>query len=202
MRTQVNRRGSGFAWVAVAAWLSLVCAASCLSGDEAPAGGRLEHPQPRAPMPVSSAEQDGGPPLPVEPFSALDKAIANDCVSTPSNPSGIRPWSQDVPDRDCTNDGECGDGFCDREHCAPIWTCNLRYGQRCVDGRAAPNYWGARQQCEGICLDGRCRSCESDAECVNYNGAGGPKCTARGRYGGMCLAGWSPRHFMTPPPSK
>src|SRR5262249_36065218 len=135
---------------------SLPCVASCLSVDEAPAGGRVEHP-PRAPVPVVSAQQapDGGPSG--EQFSPLDHAIANDCSSGP------RPWSKNVPDRECTRDDECGDGFCDRGRCAAIRTCDT-YGQRCINGQPAPSRW--YRWCYGICLDGRCRSCESDAECI------------------------------------
>jgi len=66
------------------------------------------------------------------------------------------PWSKNVPDRDCTKDAECGDGFCDRGHCAAIHTCWQNLGNRCISPRI----------CYGICIDGRCRSCVSDEECA------------------------------------
>jgi hypothetical protein len=158
MIAPMSQPGSRRAWVALAAWWSLLCITSCLSGDEAPAGGRVEHPQ-RAPMPVLSAQQaqDGGPSG--EKFSPLDHTIANDCSS------GARPWSKNVPARDCTADAECGDGFCDRGRCAPIWTCRERYGQRCLDVRSVASARHKDDTCNGLCLDGRCRSCQSDAEC-------------------------------------
>jgi hypothetical protein len=165
----MNRTDWQSAFFALAAWAGVGVAASCLSGDDAPAGGRVEHPRQRAPVPVASAEAapDVSPPPPEETFTPLDHAIADDCSAFPT---GSRAWSQHVPDRDCTNDGECGDGFCDRGHCAAIWTCDVRFGQRCIDGLPVPSRreprptgcWG------GICLEGRCRSCQSDAECATY----------------------------------
>jgi hypothetical protein len=71
-----------------------------------------------------------------------------------------RALSQHVVDGSCREDSECGDGFCDRGLCAPIW--EERYGQRCT----------ANCQCDSfVCLDGRCRSCMHHAECVDKGGA-------------------------------
>jgi hypothetical protein len=182
MRRRVNRPRSRCVWSALAAWVNLTCMASCcLSGDEAPAGGRVEHPERHAPMPVSSAEraQDRGSP-PGESFSPLDQAIAGDC-------DVLRDWSQNVPDRDCTHDTECGDGFCDRGHCAAVRTCDDRYGQRCINSLTAPSRWKSTKWCNGICLEGRCRSCETDAECVNDRGSSGLVCNPfRERNGRGC----------------
>jgi hypothetical protein len=184
MKTQVDRRRSGCAFFALVASLSLPCTAACSSGNAAPAGGCLEHPSQRAPTPVASAEgaRDGGPPALDAPFSPLDKAIVDDCLLpqprfTLTGPP--RAWSQNVPDRDCTNDGDCGDGFCDRGHCAAIWTCAERYGQRCINGQAmhVPHIY--HDWCEGICLEGRCRSCVSDAECVKELGDSNAICYRR-----------------------
>jgi hypothetical protein len=158
---------SGFAFFPLAASVGLACAASCFSGDDVPVGGRVEHPQPRAPIPAASAEaaQDASPPPPEGPFTPLDQAIVDDCHGFPAQG---RAWSPNVPDRDCTNDSECGDGFCDRDHCAAVWTCMERYGQRCMNGWPVQRHDTARQPCDGICLEGRCRSCQSDAECATY----------------------------------
>jgi hypothetical protein len=161
-----------YAPFALAAWVGLAGVASCLSGDEAPAGGRVEHPPPRAPMPVASAEaaQDASPPPPEGSFTPLDQTIAGDCVLSAGEPPLSRVWSQNVPDRPCKTDAECGDGFCDRNRCAAILTCSARYGQRCINGwpvRAHEDYRRHKDEaCDGICLEGRCRSCLSDAECV------------------------------------
>ncbi len=125
----------------------------------------IGHPGP--PYPVST-EVCGGPPYkkpagyvgawPPPPsqwwglkLSPLEKIIAD------TGPS--QPWSQHVPDQDCSNDSECGDGFCDRGHCNAIWTCRVRAGMPCE----------MHEHCEGfgdsICIDGRCRSCKTHAEC-------------------------------------
>jgi hypothetical protein len=171
MRIQMNATHGRHALVALAAWVGLAGAASCLSSDDAPAGGRVEHPPQRAPIPVASTKegQKGTHPPHQAPFTPLDQAIADDCPP--------RVWSQNVPDRDCSNDGECGDGFCDRGHCAAIWTCQAGFGQRCT--RAVPRHFGSvpfEPFCVGICLDGRCRSCQSNAECAEEFGSGGIIC--------------------------
>ena len=81
-------------------------------------------------------------------LSPEEKLIADDCPR--------RPWSKNVPNRGCTKDDECGDGFCDRGQCSAIYTCSRDLGARCeLDG-----------QCPYLmCIDGRCRSCASDEEC-------------------------------------
>ena len=195
MRTQRNRNHSARTFFALAAWASLPCITSCSSGDEALAGGHLAHPKQRTPIPATSAQQvqDGGPAPPSDSFSSLDRLIANDCRSQPPpyeyGPRVSGSWSVNVPDRDCTNDGECGEGFCDRGRCAIIWTCYEKIGQRCVNGRAAPSpVDGTTTWCAGICLEGRCRSCESDAECINYLGHPKAFCGDRGQRGRRCGA--------------
>lgn len=158
--------------------LALGWAMACSSSDEAPGGGRIAHPvepspktsaptaapPPSAPIPIPSPSASPAPSaneLPPDPYlSPLDKAIAND------HPS--RPWSKNVPKRSCTKDDECGDGFCDRGRCAAIWTGGESYGQKCGrDERCAAVY---------LCLDGRCRSCVSDDECVDEPDNQNPRC--------------------------
>lgn len=163
-------------------------AGSC-SSDDAPRGGRLAHPvetgvkatsgpEP-APSPQTSAAATEAsavatsassvtrPPSPSEEFekrwglklTPADKAIMDDCPA--------RAWSKDVPKRRCTKDSECGDGFCDRDHCAPLWSCGKGYSRPCQ----------ADDQCAGgPCIDGRCRSCSSDTECERLRRVGGAKC--------------------------
>jgi hypothetical protein len=108
-------------------------------------------------------------------FSPLDIAIASDCF-----PMAIedwsRPWSKDVPRRDCTEDSECGDGFCDRGRCREIWTCTKRFGQRCIDGQMAPSAHFSTRHCPGICLEGRCRSCVLHQECIDKLGNSAAMC--------------------------
>jgi hypothetical protein len=93
-------------------------------------------------------------------LSPIDKAIRED--------KPARPWSKNVPERSCTKDDECGDGFCDRGRCAAIWTHRERYGQRCESDRWCGGY---------LCIDGRCRSCASDEECTRTSSwQSDPKC--------------------------
>src|SRR5215213_7283298 len=141
MRTPMNRMRWKILSAGLAVGMGLASFVSCVSTDDAPAGGRVEHPDPGAkappptrlappvePTPVSS-EPSESPPSPSDmgeqssgfTRSPLDKAIANDFPS--------HPWSKNVPKRRCTNDNECGDGFCDRGHCAAIWTASASLGQ-------------------------------------------------------------------------
>jgi hypothetical protein len=179
----MNRTHWKRAFCTLAAWVSAAGAASCLSGDEAPAVVRVEYPPGHAPIPVAFTEgaQGMSPLPPKEPFTPLDRALAEDCPA--------RAWSHNVPDRDCTSDGECGDGFCDRGHCDAISTCWV-YGRRCVNGRTVPS----SHQPEGnrcICLDGRCQSCRSDVECEEVYGKGsGCGLWLRGGLGGLRGCGW------------
>lgn len=167
----------------------LGCAASCSSIDEAPGGGRVEHPtEPKTKTPHSSSSVAAAPttlarplesadvpqaasmsstaPAPpdtAEPklqLSPLEQAIAND------HPS--RPWSQHVPKRACTKDEQCGDGFCDRGKCAAIWTGSMSFGQRCGEERDCGTVF--------LCMEGRCRSCVSDLECKGKTRYQDPKC--------------------------
>jgi hypothetical protein len=171
----------------------LAGAASCGPIDEGPLGRHAEHPDLRAPKLLSSAAgtEDAGPPPHGGPFSLLDKAIAEDCTHVPGVPMA-RPWSQHVPDRGCMNDGECGDGYCDRGRCAAIWTCDERLGQRCEKGDMVSIPGLVNHQCRGICLDGRCRSCVSDDECAKELGKPGLVCNpGRERNGGhTCGVPW------------
>ncbi len=101
----------------------------------------------------SSDEAPGGGRLPI------DKAIAQDRPS--------KPWSKNVPKSACTKDDECGDGFCDRGHCAAIWTGDVSYGQRCRSNADCIVF---------LCLEGRCRSCVSTAECIDEPDNQNPEC--------------------------
>jgi hypothetical protein len=160
----MNRTRFQLLVVGIAAWVALAGLVSCVSTDDAPARGRVEHP---AQMPVTPAPSEHPSSLadadePSSGFqrSPIDKAIAEDYPP--------RPWSKNVPTRSCTNDGECGDGFCNRGRCAAIWTWGARYGQRCDT-----NVW-----CGTLpCIDGRCRSCISDAECTWDPEVQDPECT-------------------------
>ena len=170
----MNKSSSGGATLVFFAVMFVGCGTGCIPSDDPSAGGRAKHPQPRASASamLPDAGEDANSSSADAAFSALERAIANDCEFVP----GVgfihaHRWSQNVPDQDCTTDSECGDGFCDRGHCAAIWSCTERYGQRCINGRTAPTSELPKLDlCQGICLDGRCRSCISDEECVKERG--------------------------------
>ncbi len=121
------------------------------------------YPPRKPPYPSEILEKEHGIKL-----LPADKLIADVCPA--------RPWSENVPLRECTDnemcgdstcqrlscgarctdDSQCGDGYCDRGECKPIWSCNTGFGLRCQKN----------EQCDGLCIQGRCRSCISHAECV------------------------------------
>lgn len=163
----MNRTCWGFLFVGLASWMGVGVATSCSSSDQALGEGRVEHPDPAPPPPNNTAlpsAQASLTPAPTQHPAPL--AVADDPCSGPSRPpldkaiaedEPARPWSKNVPTRSCTNDSECGDGYCDRGRCAAIWTSTLQYGQRCE--RNCPRYGSLP------CIDGRYRSCISDKEC-------------------------------------
>jgi len=166
--------------------IGLGVVASCSPSDQVSVGRRVEHPVeqgPKAPPPPPPSVAPSTAPAPSllrpqasateaqahpvdrglslsEEFekrwgitlSPRDKAAMDDCPE--------RAWSKNVPQRRCTNDDECGDGFCDRNHCAPLWSCRQEYSRRCEQDADC-----ARRPC----IDGRCRSCVSDAECARVD---------------------------------
>jgi hypothetical protein len=162
-------------FLVLSAVLGTVAMASCSSVEPAPGGVRIESAEKRPQAPLSSPNpranpgQGRSPSSSVGPLSPLDWTIRDDCPP--------RPWSKNVPDQACTKDSECGDGFCDRDHCAAIWTCDEHHGQRC---------YGLRSErsglCYGLCIEGRCRSCLSDDECAAVIGGGGT-CNGLGKSG-------------------
>ena len=178
MAIQSNRTRSGTIFVGLAAWIGLGGAASCSSDNQVPGGGRVQHPGEPGPKVEPGPTKASPPPTFLAPppapaaetsassvdrrpslseiyeqnkgikLSPLDKAIFDDCPA--------RAWSKNVPQRRCTKDDECGDGFCDRDRCAPLWTCAIEYSKQCTrDDHCGPY----------LCIDGRCRSCVSDTEC-------------------------------------
>jgi hypothetical protein len=153
---------------------ALVVLAACSSRQPPVGGGGIETPPPQASAGLvdggADASADGGrrveqglinnrPPPDDRPYSQIaeedfgltltdkDKLTLDACPR--------RVWSTDVPDRDCKKDSECGEGYCDRGHCQPIYTCGPNMGNPCSESR----------YCRGICFEGRCRSCISDEEC-------------------------------------
>jgi hypothetical protein len=165
MMRHAKQMHCGHAFLGFFAVLGSTAIASCSSVEPAPGGGHVEHAGNRVPAPVPSVDagQIARPSASIGPLSPLDWVIRDDCPP--------RPWSKNVPDRPCTEDSECGDGFCDRDRCASIWTCGERYGQRCYGPRSERS-----GLCNGLCIEGRCRTCLSDDECVKELGSGGAAC--------------------------
>jgi hypothetical protein len=122
------------------------------------------------------------------------------CGAEPPPPQVCpKPVAVDLPDvpedkrvsagEACVQDSDCRSGFCDRGRCGDVyWRGN--YGRECVPGPSPPTDKDeisaydykvhvtpfGRNLCTGfLCLEGRCRSCESDAEC-QWKGSGGPQC--------------------------
>ena len=157
--------------------LGIAATAACSSPDPSPGGARVKHPLKPAPTAAPSATPSQTPSAspPTAELTPLDLAIYSHCP--------IQAWSKNVPERSCTKDSECGDGFCDRDRCAPIWTCWETMGQRCVGARQSGGW------CSGTCLDGRCRSCLSDDECEKAFHTRGAKCDAAPRKYGDKYAG-------------
>ena len=162
MTTQTNRMGWERRIVGLASWVGLCFAVSCSSSDQAPAGGRVEHPDP-APAPTPTPTSLAPSPAPT-PETPVPPEVEEQRPKTLAEDDPARPWSKNVPKRRCKKDGECGDGFCDRGRCAAIWTYSAQYGQPCEGN------FGFHP-----CIDGRYRSCVSDAECA-WSDLQDPKC--------------------------
>ena len=194
MKMQQDRMGWELPTVGLAAWVCLCCAVSCSSTDQTPAGGRVEHPD-NAPAPpptttTNVATSDAAPsqaptpetPAPPDVEERRPKTLAEDAPS--------RPWSRNVPKRSCKKDDVCGDGFCDRGRCAAIWTYTGQYGQPCEENRGSLP-----------CIDGRYRSCVSDAECA-WGNVQDPKCRPDASVpGGRECVGILPSILPPGPPS-
>jgi hypothetical protein len=163
--------------IGLAAWVALASAASCASSDKPHSGVRIEHRM------NASASASLAPPPPPSAFpappvasTAVEQSPSAQCILLRSeryeertgirlspretalmNDCPPRAWSENVPRRPCTRDDQCGDGFCDRGRCAEIWSCGSDYGRECTKGVDNCYLYP--------CIDGRCRSCTSNAEC-------------------------------------
>ena len=188
MKTQTDRMGWEFLTVGLAAWLC--CAVSCSSIDPAPVGGRVEHPDPApAPTPTTTLAPSSAP----VPETSAPSEVEEQRPKTLAEDRPARPWSKNVPKRSCKKDDQCGDGFCDRGRCAAVWTYIAQYGQPC---EGTPN-GGSRP-----CIDGRHRSCVSDAECA-WSPLQDPKCVPDPFFdpGGRECGGTLPSILPPGPPS-
>jgi hypothetical protein len=85
----------------------------------------------------------------------------------------------------CGADRECGSGFCDKGRCAEPEGV---YGAACTPApRTAEGVRDGKLNTCGayVCIEARCRSCESDAQCQGELGA--PRCMSSAtRPGSRC----------------
>lgn len=92
--------------------------------------------------------------------------------------SGIAAASSSSATNSCREDKDCGEGFCDRNVCqTPSPTPANAYGRACVAAPRTPDgFRDAKREICGpyLCLDGRCRSCQSDTQCQSELGS--PRC--------------------------
>jgi len=101
------------------------------------------------------------------------------CTREPATPPCIPPITHENEKRlamggACARDADCRSGFCDRDVCVDVFEEHWR-GSEC-DGKPpvdVPRAERRNRGCGGfLCLDMRCRSCTSDAECASYLGGG------------------------------
>ena len=148
-------------WISIG--LGLGSMVSCSAAENGPSSPVATAPEMHRAIPASSGAK--------LPNSATPTAVASASAKPPTGPQDVETWpcdvhpyilgasrthalSHHVPDRACTEESECGDGFCDRGRCAPIW--EEIYGQRCT----------MACQCQPfLCIEGRCSSCLRHADC-------------------------------------
>ncbi len=75
-------------FVGLAAWLSLAGSSSCVSSDDAPARGRVEHPDPGMPKPLAS--KSGAPPLAQASASSAPSGHSSSVAEVDEPPSGFQ----------------------------------------------------------------------------------------------------------------
>lgn len=162
VRTQMIRT----LFLGLAAGAGAGCFISCSAAQNGPSSPVATAPETHRAIPASS----GAKTL----YSATPTAVASASAKPPAGPQDVQTWpcdahpdilgaprsralSQHVPDRACSKESECGDGFCDRGRCAPIW--EEIYGQRCT----------MACQCQPfLCIEGRCSSCLRHTDCGGY----------------------------------
>ncbi len=78
-------------------------------------------------------------------------------------------------DSSCSKDSECeSDEFCDRVGTCEEVKLDVRYGTPCDESTYDGMDRDLNTCAAYLCREGRCRSCESDGECVSEHGA--PAC--------------------------
>jgi len=133
----------------------------------------------------------------------------------PQNPATPARVAEEIRGEPCAHDGDCASQFCDRGVCAEPGTKG-NYGEPCEPPAPIvltppprpdmPSTWyrsrWSENKCGGyLCVDKRCRSCQSDAEC-NHQSTG-MTCSSRGDWPGKGCGDYShaePTEPAAPPP--
>ena len=152
-------------WISVG--LGIGSMISCASTEDGRRGPVENAPRRQREVPASSGAEIPSSATPTAAASASKKPSAGpqDALALPCDAHHLpavgdpppHALSQHVPDRACSEESECGDGFCDRGRCAPIW--NDWYGLQCTMNCQCGPF---------LCSEGRCRSCLHHTECVEH----------------------------------
>lgn len=128
-----------------------------------------------------SGPQDAPPRVPAPPDAGKPAPLGNQ----PSIPG-------------CVRDVDCISGFCDRGHCGNVFGAG-HYGIGCTQRSAS----GVYPPCGSyLCLEQRCRSCQSDSECDYWTGPPSACNVYEGKLGKSCgLDPHRPFSHDLPPPA-
>lgn len=186
--------------MSLAAWLAMICV-SCsgersdrLSVDDSPKNMRARPAQPILVGPDGLGAQ--GAPCARDAECHSGVCWRGFCGESAPVTNGGGPG---IAGGACARDADCRSGFCDLGRCAEL-IGPLHYGFECSPeppgappGRCGPY----------LCLDGRCRSCQSDAQCQDSRGA--PTCAVfeerPGKQCGRIVEGARPATPAKPPPT-
>lgn len=94
--------------------------------------------------------------------------LAGGCGDSDARRAQSPTPSDPVPQQGCTSDGDCPDGFCNRDGSCQLVLESAKFGIACERAPEAPSgKVDVRfHTCAAyLCIDGRCRSCRTDREC-------------------------------------
>ena len=133
---------------------------------------------PEAPCPFCPAPSSLCPPAESENRTPVPCKTDSDCSSLFCDKGFCGPLrTGNLPNGGaCDADAQCQSGLCDRDVCTDIGGLrNARFGETCEPlVPFAQRTSRPEDECGGLlCLDGRCRSCVSDAECMYWKGWSG-----------------------------
>jgi hypothetical protein len=122
------------------------------------------------------------------------------CGSEQRQPEELPPppeVAEEVHGEPCVYDADCASSFCDSGYCAEVGAKG-HHGWEC-DKENVPPIRQVDRCGRYLCIDHRCRSCQSDAQCEKY--WKGPTCAKRGDWPGKgCGMNFDPGPPAAPPP--